>query len=203
MPSRCGCFVRSVDAGGAPERLSDVLANFKAPRRSDPASPAPPVSAWDGFLGRPRFVEAPRPPGPPDAPAKLRSRDVLPRRERTSDPFLATRFKRTTPDSSHAARIKSRNGPRIRPRSQVRLANTGAPGSSAEACALLDEYALCDLSENPPVFGWEAPDALGRTARDRRNARRVLPAERTSCPSVLAFVWPSRWTALAVQRCKI
>jgi hypothetical protein len=48
----------------------------------------------------------------------------------------------------------------------------GAPGGAAEACALLDDYALCDLAESPPAFGWESPDAQGRTAADRKNDRR-------------------------------
>jgi len=49
----------------------------------------------------------------------------------------------------------------------------GAPGGAPEACALLDDYALCDLAETPPVFSWETPDALGRTSRDRRNQSRA------------------------------
>ena len=48
----------------------------------------------------------------------------------------------------------------------------GAPGGAAEACSLLDDYALCDLAESPPAFGWESPDAQGRTAADRKNDRR-------------------------------
>ena len=48
----------------------------------------------------------------------------------------------------------------------------GAPGGASEACSLLDDYALCDLAESPPAFGWESPDAQGRTAADRKNDRR-------------------------------
>ncbi len=51
-------------------------------------------------------------------------------------------------------------------------ASQGAPGGAAEACSLLDDYALCDLAESPPAFGWESPDAQGRTAADRKNDRR-------------------------------
>jgi hypothetical protein len=51
-------------------------------------------------------------------------------------------------------------------------ATQGAPGGASEACSLLDDYALCDLAESPPAFGWESPDAQGRTAADRKNDRR-------------------------------
>jgi pimeloyl-ACP methyl ester carboxylesterase len=51
-------------------------------------------------------------------------------------------------------------------------AGQGAPGGASEACSLLDDYALCDLAESPPQFGWESPDARGRCASDRTNERR-------------------------------
>ena len=61
----------------------------------------------------------------------------------------------------------------LRSRSRRGVDSTqGAPGGASEACSLLDDYALCDLAESPPAFGWESPDAQGRTAADRKNDRR-------------------------------